>query len=230
VIFNTVITPEQDANLRRRERLKEWSQDPWEFLIGKDTDDRPILWTKDEGDEENPYKPFPDDKPHIVRLIRDLFGKEKIVLVDKSRQMMVSTTCCLLLLHHIMFRKGRKVMISKQKEDQAWMLMQDKITGTYHRMPQWMQDAFQLRFMRKPPTIACAATDSMILGVAQNAAASEFRGNQASILLIDEAAFQEEFGEMLRAAKPMAARVWGVTTANTGNPGAETFSKLKEER
>jgi hypothetical protein len=211
---------------RRRESLKEWAQDPWEFLIGRDYDDRPIYWTKDEGDSENPYKPFPE-KPHLVRLVRDLFGKEMWTFVDKSRQMIVSTTACGCLLHHTLFRKGRKMMVSKQKEDQAWMLLQDKVVGPYNRLPEWMRDIFKLDISRNK--IMCPVTDSMIFGVGQNAAASEFRGNQASILLIDEAAFQEQFGEMLRAAKPMAARVWAVTTANTGNPGAETFDRLRRE-
>jgi len=34
---------------------------------------------------------------------------------------------------------------------------------------------------------------------------------------------------MLRAAEPMASRVWAVTTANAGNPGAETFDRLRRE-
>lgn len=213
--------------IQRREMLKHWSRHPFDFLTGDDTDGTPIYWTKDEGDEENPYKAFPKDKPFQKLLVADLLGKEKIVLVDKSRQMMVSTLCCGLLLHHCMFRRGRKMMISKQKEDQAWMLIQDKIVGPYGRLPAWVRELFPMEINKNK--LRCETTDSMILGVGQNAAASEFRGNQASILMIDEAAFQEYFGDMLRAAKPMAARVWAVTTANSGNPGAERFAKMRRD-
>jgi hypothetical protein len=215
-------------NTERKKLLLKWSADPWEFLQGWDVGPNggPIYWTKDEGDSENPYKAFPD-KPHLKQLVADFFGPELWTFVDKSRQMIVSTTACGCLLHHCLFRKGRKVMISKQKEDQAWMLIQDKIVGPYNRLPSWLKRTFPLEISRNK--LRCARTDSMIFGVGQNAAASEFRGNQASILLIDEAAFQEQFGEMLRAAKPMAARVWAVTTANTGNPGAEKFDELRRE-
>lgn len=210
----------------RRDRLKEWSANPYEFLIATDTDGTPIYWTKDEGDEENPYKPFPD-KPYLRALANDLFQKEKITLVDKSRQMMVSTICCALGLHQTLFRKGRKFMVSKQKEDQSWMLLQDKVVGPYERMPNWLKELFPLEI--KKNHLYCKTTDSLIFGVGQNAAASEFRGNQASIMLIDEAAFQEQFPEMMRAAKSMASRIWAVTTSNSGNPGAELFKKLRRE-
>jgi hypothetical protein len=211
----------------RREMLKTWSKDPYAFLTADDTDGRPIYWTKDEGDEDDPYKPFPKDWAFQKRLLDDLFSEEKIALADKSRQMMVSTICCGAGLWLTMFRRGRKFMISKQKEDQSWMLIQDKIIGPYERLPKWLRDLFP--FEIKKNLLRCTTTDSMILGVGQNAAASEFRGNQASILMIDEAAFQEYFPDMLRAAKPMAAKVWAVTTANTGNPGAEKFDKMRRE-
>jgi hypothetical protein len=65
--------------------------------------------------------------------------------------------------------------------------------------------------------------------VAQNAAVRAFKGNTATIVLVDEAAVQEFFGDMLQAAGPMARRIWAVTTAYHGNPGAEVFFKLKTE-
>lgn len=211
----------------RRELLRTWAKDPYAWVTGDDIDGTPIYWTKDEGDEENPYKAFPKDWEFQREFAKDLFGPQKIVLADKSRQMMVSTFCCAMGLHHTLFKRGRKFMISKQKEDQSWMLIQDKIVGPYERLPVWFRELFPLEMNKN--RLRCPVTDSMILGVGQNAAASEFRGNQASILMIDEAAFQEYFGDMLRAAKPMAARVWAVTTANTGNPGAEKFAQMKGE-
>jgi hypothetical protein len=57
----------------------------------------------------------------------------------------------------------------------------------------------------------------------------EFRGNRASIVLVDEAAFQEFFPQMVGAAREMCDRMWAVTTANAGNPGAERFLDLARE-
>lgn len=183
--------------------------------------------TKDESDEASPYKAFPTDKPHLHLLTADLMGEEPIVLVDKSRQMMVSTLCCLLLLWHLLFREGRRMFISKQKEELAVMLMADKIRGPYDRLPGWLKEMYPCGGPAK--SFRCYTSDSEVTAVSQNAAMSEFRGNTASVVLIDEAGFQEYFPDMLRAAERMASRVWAVTTANYGNPGAETFDRLRRE-
>jgi hypothetical protein len=211
----------------RRQLLREWSRDPWDFLTGRDTDGRAIVWTKDEGDSEHPYKAFPS-KEHLFRLTRDLFrDDEKVVLVDKSRQMMVSTLCCLLILWLILFRRGRVCFISKQKRELAEMLMRDKIAGPYERLPGWVRDALPLDIAKSQ--IVATRTDSRVNAVAQNAAVGEFRGNRASIVLVDEAAFQEFFPQMVGAAREMCDRMWAVTTANSGNPGARKFLALARE-
>jgi len=210
----------------RRDLLREWSRDPWDFLTGRDTDGRQIIWTKDEGDADHPYKPFPA-KQHLFRLTRDLFADEKVVLVDKSRQLMISTLCCLLILHTILFRRGRTCFVSKQKRELAEMLLRDKLVGPYERLPQWVREALPLE-VTKSQMIA-VKTDSRVNAVAQNAAVGEFRGNRASIVLVDECAFQEYFPLMIGAAREMCDRFWGVTTANSGNPGAEKFLELVRE-
>lgn len=210
----------------RRDLLREWSRDPWDFLTGRDTDGRQIILTKDEGDADHPYKPFPA-KQHLFRLTRDLFADEKVVLVDKSRQLMISTLCCLLILHTILFRRGRTCFVSKQKRELAEMLLRDKLVGPYERLPQWVREALPLE-VTKSQMIA-VKTDSRVNAVAQNAAVGEFRGNRASIVLVDECAFQEYFPLMIGAAREMCDRFWGVTTANSGNPGAEKFLELVRE-
>lgn len=223
------ITPKQviEATVEeRRDLLREWSKDPWDFKTGRDTDGRPIYWTKDEGDAEHPYKPYPH-KPHLYRLTRDRWADEKIVLVDKSRQMMVSTDSCADLLWLILFRKGRNCYISKQTRELAEELMADKIVGPYERLPEWARLALPLEVTKR--VVRATRTDSRISAVAQNAAIGAFRGNRASVVLVDEAAFQEYFPEMIGAAKEMCDRLWAVTTANNGNPGAEIFLKLARE-
>jgi len=230
------VIPDEDPQTRakaaeatveeRRDLLRSWSKDPWEFLTGRDTDGRPLILTKDEGDADHPYKAFPA-KQHLFRLTRDLLGEQRVVLVDKSRQMMVSTLCCLLLLHLILFRRGRNCFISKQKRELAEMLMRDKIAGPYERMPAWVRDALPLDITKT--IITATRTDSRVSAVAQNAAVGEFRGNRASVVLVDEAAFQEYFREMAGAAREMTDRLWAVTTANAGNPGADRFLELARE-
>jgi len=207
---------------RNAELVSLWQQDCWSFLTGKDVDGRPLIWTKDEGDEVNPFKPFPAHPYLRVILEKGLFSEHKIVLLDKCRQMMMSTLSCLALYWLCLHHQGRKCFVSKTKEEQGSMLINDKIRGVHTRTPMWFQRDFPIS---KTPQnkIVFPNTESEIYAVTQNAAVGEFRGNTVSVALIDEAAFQEKFPEMLQAAGPMASRIWAITTPNVGNPGADKF-------
>lgn len=212
----------------RRNLLKIWAADRWSFLTARDVDGTPVIITQDESDEGRPHKPFPTDKPYLRVLTEELFGPQQTTFIDKSRQMMVSTLCMLLLYHTIMFKRGRKCFVSKQTQDLAEMLLTDKVRGVHNRTPAWFQAAMPLSMA--PKHIARAAhTESEIICVAQNAAVRAFKGNTGSIVLIDEAAVQEFFADMLQAAGPMASKIWAITTAYHGNPGAATFYELKTE-
>lgn len=212
----------------RRALLLVWSADPWAFLTGRDVDGTPLIITQDEFDEVNAFKGFPTDKPYLRALMDELLGAHQVTLVDKSRQMMVSTLCMLLMYWTIMFKRGRKCFLSKQTQELAEMMLQDKVRGTHERTPAWFQAAMPLSM--SPKAIATAEhTGSEIVCVGQNAAVRAFRGNTASIVLIDEAAVQEYLGDMLQAAGSMARRIWAVTTAYHGNEGAEKFMELKME-
>jgi hypothetical protein len=59
-----------------------------------------------------------------------------------------------------------------------------------------------------------------------NFADADARGATASLIFVDEAAYQDLFPAIYRAVLPMASRLWAVTTANIGNPGADFFKQL----
>lgn len=209
----------------RRALLKTWAADHWTFLTGRDVDGTPMIVTQDELDDGKPFKAFPTDKPYLKALADELMGEQQVTLVDKSRQMMVSTLCMLLIYWTVMFKRGRKCFVSKQTQELAEMLMKDKVRGVHLRTPGWFQQALPLSM--EPAAIARAHTGSEIVCVSQNAAARAFKGNTGSIVLIDEAAVQEYLEDMMEAAQPMARRIWAVTTAFHGNPGAAKFRELE---
>lgn len=211
----------------RRELLKIWAHDRWAFLQGRDVDGTPMILTQDEADDDHPFKPFPSFD-YLRFITQELFGPQQVSLIDKSRQMTVSTVCMLLLYHTTLFKRGRKCLVSKQTQELAEVLLEDKIRGVHRRTPEWFQLAMPLSMT--PKSVARAErTGSEIVCVAQNAASRWFKGNTASIVLIDEAAVQEFLEDMLQAATPMAKRIWAITTAFHGNPGAALFYKLKTE-
>lgn len=219
----------------RRELLKTWAADPWAFLTGRDVDGTPMVVTQDELDDARPLKAFPLDKPYLAAMAGVLLRERRpgelgamVTLVDKARQMMVSTLCMLLMYHTILFRTARLCFLSKQTRELAEDMLEQKVRSVHRRTPAWFQAALPLSMAPKDRATA-EHTGSSIVCVAQNAAARHFKGNTGSIVLIDEAAVQEYFADMLEAARPMTNRIWAITTAYHGNPGADTFYELKME-
>jgi hypothetical protein len=212
----------------RAKLLKLWSEDPWEWLTGQDTDGRPIIWTRDEKMGTDPAKPFPRDKPYLRRLVYRALGPEPL-FVNKSRQMIVSTTLMLVADWVCRFQENRNVLVSKQKEGESETLIREKLRSVHSRLPSWLQEVSPLS-----PTpanrVTYYQTQSTLRGVAQNFAIGEARGTTASIVLIDEAAFQEYTGPIIDAVMAMSSRLWVVTTPRVTGAGAHVFRKLIGEQ
>jgi hypothetical protein len=184
------------------------------------------MWrTQDEHDEENPYKGLPDKQ--YIRNTLDVYDNEDVVLIEKSRQMMVSTFTCGYVGHHTLFKRGRLWLISKTKEKDAVALMRDKIRGPWSRTPKWFQEAMP---MSKTPAeeIFMPESGSRIMGVTQNVASSSGRGVTASGVFVDEAAFQDMLRDIWAAIIPMARKLIAVTTPSL-DPGG-VFLKTKFDR
>jgi hypothetical protein len=210
------LTPERQA------LVDLWGSDFWTFLTATDPTtpgNPPVILTKDESDEKHPYKPFPQDRPYLRILAHEFFGPHQHIFVNKPRQVMATWCANLGLYWDALFKHGRKHFISKHKEEEASDLLRDKIRHVHGRTPPWFQHAYPLS--SEPVHRAdFLRTDSDITAVGQNAAVAAFRGPTPSIVLIDEAAFQETFAAMLQAAHASASRLWVLTTPNVGNPGA----------
>jgi hypothetical protein len=206
----------------RAELLQLWEGDPWEWLTGRDLDGRPIIWTRDEKDDAAPVKPFPTDKPYLKRLVYDLYDSEAPVFVDKSRQMMVSTTVMLLADWYCKFREARNVLVSKQKEAEAEKLIREKLRHAHGKLPEWVQAA--LPISRTPANrVDYPGSGSVLHGVAQNFAVSEARGTTASLVIVDEAAYQDATGDIIDAVASMSSRLWLVTTPLRFSKGGKVF-------
>jgi hypothetical protein len=232
---------------KRQALLQHWAKNHWNWLAGHDLWDeevdedrwgkdpetglylgRPLLWTTDGMDEENPIKPFP--KKEYLKLTADVLmdPAKRFVLIDKSRQMFLSHLYLLLMDYVGKFRPYQKMLLSRTKEDGAIELMNDKIRATHKRLPAWVQEA--LPHLKSPANRIDYATGSSLLGVAQNVANSEARGNTAAIVAVDEACYQDMLGEIIAAARPMARRIWLVSTPYLGGPGGVVFKKIKDEQ
>jgi len=215
--------------VERQALLQQWKADPWAYLTGRDTDGRPIIWTTDERDDVNPVKPFPEHKLYLKWLTEELWNPDKrIVFIDKARQMYVSTLCCLIIDWYCTFTDDREVVVSRVKEESAIKLINDKIRKTHERKPEWLKQWTDMS-LTPERVITYGCSGSTVTAVAQNFAHSDSRGITGSLIMVDEAAYQDYFPQIYQAVLPMSNRMWAVTTAHLGNPGAALFQALIKE-
>jgi hypothetical protein len=142
--------------------------------------------------------------------------------------MIVSTTLMLLADWIARFHQNRNILVSKQKEGEAETLIREKLRSVHSRLPQWLQEASPAS---KTPAnmVTYDQTQSTLRGVAQNFAIGEARGTTASVVLIDEAAFQDLAASMIDAVAAMSARLWVVTTPRVVGAGAVAVRRLLTE-
>jgi len=227
IIYDTRDGVSDETAQARLRLLQRWEKDAWAYLTGVDLDGRPIIWTTDELDEEKPIKPFPGHRPYLEHITRQLWAY-RLITLDKVRQMYATTLCALNIDWYCSFVEEREVFVSRVTEESAVKLINDKIRVTHTRKPAWLQAALPMD--DKPQKIITYLhTNSQVTGVAQNFAASGGRGPTGSIVMVDEAAFQDQFPAIYTAVLPMTGRLWAISTANVANPGALLFRKLIRE-
>lgn len=221
---------ETDDQKFKADRLKlwnQWSEHPWAWLTGTDLDGKPLIWTTDERDEKEPAKPFPAYKEYLKTYI-DLLQTENVVMANKPRQMYLSYATLLWMDWLCRFRPARRCVLSKVTEEQAQEMLRDKVRATHTRLPEWVKEWSPLA--SKPAgRLPYTGSGSYILAANQEMAEGQARGGTASVLAIDEAAYQDKLEDMLAASWPNCDKIILLTTANVGAPGAVVFKMLMEE-
>lgn len=205
----------------REDALELWKSDIWALLTGKDPDTGvPIVWTVDQRDRKNPFKPFPAHLDYVHYLV-DLLRDEPYLMIEKCSQMFVTTTIALDTMACTLTEPAFKTLLSKHKEDEAVTILREKIMAPWERMPDWLKHYWPLR--NKPSNrVECRVTGSHILGLPENAAAADARGQTYQRGLIDEAEYQEMLPDLLSAMLPRAGQVVWWSTPAEGGAGVTT--------
>ena len=222
--------PELQLTPAREEALAKWAQSSWAFFTATDPDDgqTPIIRTIDQRDKKNPIKAFPT-RLEYLRLIDDLLDYEQYLACEKSSQMFVSSIILLKQLHRCAFRQAWKVLLSKHKEEEASQLLDEKIRKVWLLMPDWVRVALPLT-LRPKNKITWPKTGSSILGLPENAAAADARGQTYNTGLIDECCWQDELQAILTAMLPRAGQVIFWSTPAPGGEGERVFREyLKDD-
>jgi hypothetical protein len=180
-----------------------------------------VILTKDELDQENPIKPFPNEEylKRICEVIYDA-AAHPLLFLNKPRQVMATWLVLLTVDWFCRAYPARLWLVSKSTEEEAKVLLADKVQHVHRHLPAWVQELSTLHY-RPAHRYRYLQQDSQLWAVAENAADREFRGNTGSGIVVDEASFQDHFRDMVTAAIPMGGRVIALSTANIGNPGAQ---------
>lgn len=189
------------------------------------------LMTKDEHDTLNPCKPMPDEpylrvlldnclvsgrflKPERAKYAIDAGFSHKwlenlyesqILMIEKSRQMMVSWTLCAFALWRAKFHDNQLILVQSKKEDDAFNMVFVGKEAFYARISFLETNLpHALRTLSFPRNASQGRlyfpTGSQIWGIPQGG--DIIRSNTPSLIIDDEAAFQDEFDKSYTAALP----------------------------
>jgi len=183
----------------------------------------PLVWlqqytcTKDshwkEAGAGTPYRPFPD-KPYF-RFVLDEIHRNKVLLIEKSRDMVLSWLCVGYFTHAAITTERREVLFQSQKEDKAAELI-DYARILYEQQPQALKQRSPLaKPLRSQSSLKLEfANGSRLVGIPEGA--DQIRSYHPWGLLMDEAAFQPEAGEAYDAAVPVCEKIVVVSSAGPG--------------
>lgn len=213
----------------REETLRALADHKYALLKEKCKRDR-LFWlshfvkTIDEHDPINPIKPFPI-KPYIPHLVK-LYEQEQILNVEKSRQVVASWFFSAMALHEIQFFDYRLALIISKKQEDAFALVH-RVRSMYQFQPKWLKDLCPLDkpIKDQPQGHLMPKNGSHLQGLPQGA--DQVRSRTASVILIDEAAFQDELEQTLEACAPSIFGGGKLVVFSSANPGA--FQKICEE-
>lgn len=206
--------------------------------------DNPYYWltnwafTLDVHDRENPIKPFPEKD--YIKFIVDVWLKHKLLLVPKSRQMMLSWIMVALYLWDTQFHRGRLTFFQSKKADDANDLVK-RAKLIWDNEPTFLKSYYEngqlKRLVCNPQnqgqhvycSLALPDIHSEIRGIPEGG--DVIRMHTASGILSDEMAFQPEAKSAFTAARPTISsngRWTGVSTAEDGTFFEEmTFDRLE---
>ena len=181
------------------------SLSPWHFS-------QIFARTLDQHDTGQPVKRFPN-RPHL-RALCELWASNRLLFIEKSRQMLVTWWASMLALWCVLFRRGQLIFLqSKRLED----VVGNEYTGDgllgrakflLAHMPFRAYVLPPLGIVSNAESITVRANDSAIQAIPQGG--DKIRSHTVTGLISDETAIQEEFAEAFSASMASIRRGWAV--------------------
>jgi hypothetical protein len=177
--------------------------------------------TKDEhADGSESIRPFPTriEKPYVWDIL-DTLCAEQLVVIEKSRQLLVTWTVCVYALWKAKFQKNRLIFIQSKKELDAANLVfnqewpKARISFIEHHLPDELKSDVSVSYGQ----LYFRDSGSTVWGIPEGG--DQIRSYTASCIISDESAFQPEFEGAVKAAIPSikgGGQFVAISTARNG--------------
>ena len=212
----TMTAPQNSADVSTMPtcRPDHWDKLPYRWArarLNPHSFQRYFVRTLDQHDKSDPVKAFPWRRAHL-QAITDLWADNPLLIICKSRQMMMTWLFCVLALWDAMFHPGRLIMLQSKREEDAVgdEVAGDGLLGRCKFILNHLPGAVELNpqdillpdggTAHKRGNRIQFSRNSTLWAIPQGA--SIIRQRTASGILSDEAAFQDEFSDAYTAALP----------------------------
>ncbi len=168
---------------------------------------------KEEG-RPSPYEPFPD-KPYFP-VILEALELERILWIEKSRDLMISWACVAFLTLKAMTIPECQVLFQTQKEDKVIQLV-DYAKCLYEQQDPFLKDVYRLSkpLVQQQARSLKFAHGGEVVGIPGGA--SQIRSYHPWGYLLDEASFVTEAGERYNEA--LSAAKGKIILNSSAGPG-----------
>lgn len=149
--------------------------------------------------------------------IIDAWLEHPLMVIEKSRDMMISWLAITMMTWDVLFHKGKQYLFQSETASKTQELVK-RVEVIYKHQPKWLRCIAPASFAlgnNKAGVISVPTLDSEIIGLPKGADA--VRQYHPSGIFSDEAAFNPEAGETFAAVKPaiqMGGRYLAVSSAN----------------
>ena len=156
--------------------------------------------TLDPHDKKHPIKNIPRHE-YLEKMV-DVWLRDQLICVVKSRQMMASWLFTALHLWDAMYHDGRSIFFISKKEEDAGFGNQLSLLARVEFMLQQLPENLRPKYKKfsRPPKLEFAGRYSSIMACSQEA--ESLRQYTASRIMSDEMAFQEQAEKAYIAMKP----------------------------
>lgn len=199
------------------------AEDGWYFV-------KHLVKTRDEAAAAGAsIMPFPDE-PALEAIWNVLeHSPSKLIIIAKSRQIMVSWVTCAFALWRARFFPNRQIVWQTKKEDDAKDMVSygsDRLDEARMQFIESHLPFFMAKKRRFRDGQIIYDNGSKIVAVPEGG--NQVRSKTTSLVVIDEAAFQDQFRSAWTAALPLLnkeSRMIAISTANGENAFYEAYQK-----